>query len=363
MTKYKRRKVFYLLVAAFILAAPLLVAYSLGYTFDFTARDIKKTGGVFIKSKIPRLSIFLNGQFSKETSLISGGALLTDVAPGTYLLRIEKEGHTPWSKTVAVKPEVVTELRNILLIPRNVSATTTTRREIAPLLATSTLSTVTFVLDKESNLVKKSGKSREIVATNIDSFAAIGNTVFFVAKNGFLARLKPETKTVETLGRPGFYLSSTSVRFIESPSGEVVITDSAGGIFLLNSSDTITTAGGGALNISFDSEGEKMLIRKDQSVQVRWMADNTYQPFQKKGTEETILRLDSPIQDARWFYKDDAHIIIRTDNGIFLTELDGRGGRNTFELVSGKTDELLTGPEIPDTVFFRKKKTWYKIKL
>ncbi len=363
MTKYTRRKLFYLLVAAFLMIAPLLIAYALGYTLDLAKRDVKKTGGIFIKSKVPRLAIFLNGSFAKETSLISGGALLTDITPGTYLLRIEKADHGPWSKTVTVVPEIVTELRGILLIPHISLVATTTKKELAPFTATSTPSAYVFSLDKKGNMIRKSGDKSDIAATGVNSFAVLKTQVFFVDKNGFLARLNPDTKVSETIARPGFYLSENPMKFILSPRGEVVLIDSAGGIFFLDSANTINPSGSEALNIRFDSKGEKMLIHKERSVEVRWLADNRYQPFQKKGDEEIILRLDSPISDARWFYKDDAHIVIRTADGIFLTELDGRGGRNTFELLSGKTDELLTGPEIPESIFFRKGKIWYKIEL
>lgn len=363
MTKYKRRKIFYLLVAAFLLVSPLLVGYSLGYTLDFVQGDIKKTGGIFIKSKTPRLSIFLNGEFARETSLISGGALLTDVAPATYLLRIEKTDHNPWSKTVSVVPEIVTELRDILLVPRDIKPATTTPKALAPMLATTTSIASEFKIDKKDNLTRKVGKNTKVVSAGVNSFAALNSALFFVDKNGFLAKFSPDEETLETIGRPGFYLTDVPLRFFQSPSGDIVILDSGGGVFLLDTEGKITTAGGDATNIYFDSDGDKMLIQKRQSIEVRRFADNTYQPFQKRGAEETILRLDSPIRDARWFYQDDAHIVIRTDDGIFLTELDGRGGRNTAELVSGKTDELLTGPEIPDTIFFRKGKTWSKIEL
>lgn len=363
MTKYKRRKVFYLLVTAFLLVSPLLVAYSLGYTLDLVKKDIKKTGGIFLKSKTPRLSIFLNGEFAKETSLISGGALLTDVAPGTYLLRVEKGGHSPWSKTVSVTPEIVTELRNILLLPRNIETATTTRQDLPSVFATTTAIASEFKIDKKENLTRKVGKNTKIISAGVNSFAALGSTIFFVDKNGFLAKFMPETETLETIGRPGFYLAAAPLRFFKSAYGDIVILDSAGGVFLLDAERKITPAGGSATNIYFDSEGEKMLIQKEQSIEVRWLAENTYQPFQKRGAEEIILRLNSPIRDAKWFYKDDAHIVIRTSDGIFLTELDGRGGRNTIELVSGKTDELVTGPEIPGTIFFRKGKIWFKIEL
>ena len=136
MLKRTRRKLFYALALIFLVGLPILISFSLGYTFNLTSRSVEKSGGIFIKSRTSRLSIFLNNNFIKETSLISGGAILTRIYKGTYLLRIEKAGYRPWSKAVIVEPEVVTELRNILLVTHPLAVATTTQKEISAFLAT-----------------------------------------------------------------------------------------------------------------------------------------------------------------------------------------------------------------------------------
>src|SRR3989344_4285060 len=93
-----RRKKFFLLIILFAALSPILIIYSLGYTFDFAKGSWEKTGGIFLKSKIPRLSLFLNGKFEKETSFLSGGVLLTKIKPGNYLIRLEKKSQQPWAK-------------------------------------------------------------------------------------------------------------------------------------------------------------------------------------------------------------------------------------------------------------------------
>lgn len=362
MTLRMRRILFYGLAALFVTVAPLLFAYSLGYRFDFTARAVEKTGGIFVKSKLTRLSVFVNGSFARETSLISRGALITNVAPGNYLIRIEKEGYQPWAKAVVVEPEVVTELRRIMLIPREVESATATPVELS-ILAAPPAATGTIAIDARGNLVERKSGRREVIRPHVHSFGSIGASILFVDKNGFLARVNPASREIATLGSPGFYLSEEPVRFRRSPTGDVAIIDSSGGVFILDTSDVLKPVSGGVREVYFDRRGEKMLLVKERAIEVLWLGTNPYQPFEKRGALETVLALNSPIREARWYFGDDAHVVIQTEEGIFFTELDGRGGRNTYELIPGRSEKLATTPELPNAIFFRQRKAMHKIEL
>ena len=368
MQRQTRKKFFYLLFAAFIVLAPVIIAYSLGYTINFSTWSLEQRGGIFIKSKIARISIFLNNEFQKETSLFSGGALLTEIQSGTHLLRLEKENYRPWSKTVAVEPAAVTEIRNVILIPSPILTATATRDEIATLAATTSASSRKLRLDKEKNLVEdhmlNNRATATILAKQVNSFADLSGAIFFITEPGFAAKLT-ETGTIETLGRPGFFISpKIRAQFFISPRGELAILDATGGLFILEEGNNeLKPLSGSVKTISFDAEGEKLILKKEQSIEIIWLQDNEYQPFQKRGTTEQIIALQEPILEAKWYHEDDTHIIIRTKDGIYLTEIDGRGGRNTAELVSYKTDELLTSPDATNIIYFRKEKTWNRIEL
>ncbi len=370
MTRLNRRFFFYLLAAFFLLLAPLIIGYSLGYNFSFTQKLVTQTGGIFVKSKTPRLSLFLNNGFVKSTSLLSGGALLTDLSPGSYLIRMEKEGHVPWSKTAEVKPSIVTELRNVILFPRTIPYATSTREEIsfiekAGMPAKENLPEILKTINARiegQRIVRQVGTTTQIIASQIHSLTAVGKDIFFVDTNGFLARLNPETTSIQTLGRPGFFLEKP-LRFFPSPAKEIAVLDAAGGLYILYESDELIPIGGGIRNIHFDLRGNKALLLHENMIEVLWLKDNPLQPFQKRGVVEKILMLESEIQDAQWFYADNWHVVIQTEEGIFITELDGRGGRNTIELVEEETDALLTLPEKPNAVFFQRGKLWFKIEL
>lgn len=358
MTRKSRRALFYLLGFAFVVASPLIIAYAIGYAVNFGTRAIEKTGGIFIHSETPRIALFLNGEFKHETSYLSGSAYLTGIFPGKYIFRAEKEGYHSWSRTVTVEPEVVTEFRNILLVSDPLPIATSSDRELAA-FKNSTTTPELATLNKKNGLILKSG---EVLLRNVLFFKTLNGKIFAVTDKGFLAEIDPDTKEIKTIGSPGFFISKTAFQFVASSGEDIAIIDSLGGVFLVHAG-SVVPIDGGAKEAVFDKKGERLLLRKEREIEVIWLTQNPRQPFQKSGDKERIVAAEENILDAKWFGKNQSHIIFRTRQGLYLTEFDGRGGRSTVELVSGKTDELFTPSSGADLTLFKKGKIWYKIEL
>ncbi len=362
MTRAKRRIIFYTLTLIFLIAGPLLVAYSLGYVYDFSTASLEQTGGVFVKAETPRLAVFFDNTFVRETSLLTGSAFLTDIREGTHLVRLEKQDFHPWSKTVSVEPATVTELRDIVLIPQSLVTATSSLAELSRAEATSTPPEA-LTLNGKHRLLAGRGKSARVILENVHSFAGDGDDIFFVDQNGFFARLSRDTGTIATIGRPGFVLDDGPLRFIIGAQ-RIALIDPSGGLFLYDKdAGTLTAVASEILDASFDGKEEKLLLRKRQSIAVLWLADNSYQPLQKKGILEEVLTDTAAILEARWFYATDAHVVWRMRDGIYFAEIDHRGGINKTELVSDIADELLTYPSVPNAIFWRIGKNIYKTEL
>ena len=188
--------------------------------------------------------------------------------------------------------------------------------------------------------------------------------VFFVDNNGFLAQVLLDTKEIRVIGRPGFYLSgSRPLKFVVSPLGDVAVLDSSGGGYLFNKTGGFVTVGGEIKNFSFDSEGKKLLVIRERDASLVWVEKNANQPFQPAGTIEQLVQFKPLIRDMSWFFRDDAHAVIRTSEGLFLTEVDGRGGRNTVQLIEGSVESMKTLTKFPNSIFFLQDKVWRKIDL
>ena len=312
-----------------------------------------------MKSRTGGISIFLNSQLVKETSIFSGGALLSSIEPGTYLLRIEKAGRTPWSKAVVVEPTVVTEIRNILLAPNELNIATSSPEEVLELEKKTETEEFNFSLNSKGELLEKTSTTTIVVTHDVHSFRAFDDTVYFVNKSGFLAQMNRGTRAIDIIGRGGFFMTDgKDFKFLRSPQKDIAILDSSGGLFILDADQQLHPLAGSVKKIAFDNRGERLMLVEDRDIDLVWVRNNNYQPFQKSGTVEHIITVPSDLKEAVWFYRDNAHIILNTREGVYITETDGRGGRNTIELYYGKAEEIRTLPEAPDKIFFRRGERW-----
>lgn len=130
LEKSIRRRIFYAMVLAFAVLAPLAILYSQGYLVDFRSRGLVATGGIFVKPVQAGARVFVDSELKKELSFIARGALITDLLPRRYTVRVEKDGRRPWQKVVRVTDEEVLEFRGVLLPPATVTPRVifTTRR-------------------------------------------------------------------------------------------------------------------------------------------------------------------------------------------------------------------------------------------
>ena len=95
-----------------VLATILVVYYGKGYRIDFNkgAATIAGTGLLVTTSSPDGAQVFINGHLTTAT------ANTINLAPGTYDVKIVKEGYLPWEKNLVVKNEVVTKA-DALLFP------------------------------------------------------------------------------------------------------------------------------------------------------------------------------------------------------------------------------------------------------
>lgn len=145
-----RRTIFYAMAFAFALVAPAILLYARGYIVDLRQHGFVSTGGVFVKTVQPGTKVLIDSVFAKDTSFIAHGALITDLLPRRYEVRVEKEGYRPWSKLVRVSREEVLEFRGVFLPP----ATITPR----VLLTRAGPTRRVFPLEGRSEVVVESGK-------------------------------------------------------------------------------------------------------------------------------------------------------------------------------------------------------------
>lgn len=87
------------LIIAFFAVSPILLLYTSGYRYDFNSKKIKETGSISIDIEPKDANIYINDILVKQSMPVR----LNNRAPGTYKIRIEKEGFKTWEQNVAVE--------------------------------------------------------------------------------------------------------------------------------------------------------------------------------------------------------------------------------------------------------------------
>lgn len=121
-----RRFVYIFFIIIFLLAAPAVVLYTMGYRYNFSAGRVQKTGLMKITSVPKDADIFLNGiKYEKSQT----PAKIEYLLPGDYEIKISKDGYHDWQKKLAVYENGTTFAEKIILWkrgqPEKIEAATT----------------------------------------------------------------------------------------------------------------------------------------------------------------------------------------------------------------------------------------------
>jgi len=92
----------------------------LGYRIDFQNKKLVQTGGIFVKTQPKKAKVFLNGEFINFTDFLSGSFFIKNLLPGTYSLEIQNDGYGSWSKNLLIEEKMVTEAKEIILLPNQI---------------------------------------------------------------------------------------------------------------------------------------------------------------------------------------------------------------------------------------------------
>ena len=184
------------------------------------------------------------------------------------------------------------------------------------------------------------------------SFRVIANTSADVYLNGKLAgdtsfisnefskgRLLSRTYTVR-LQKDGYHKWEKKVPVIAG-----LFTDFPKIVLLPEKFETEKVA---TESFGFPMEDSNIRVTKDKSlafdahtISIEWLDNTDYQPFHNVGDFETPIGFPGGIDDVQW-YRDREHLLVSSGGFLWFTEIDHRGGLNTWQLTP------LSGPFLYD---------------
>lgn len=115
MRKLHRQLLLFLAISIFIVVAPFLVLYSMGFRFDFRKFEITKVGMLIVESQPESVNVFLNNKFADNGTPLKAASL----TPGNYKIRVEKQSFFSWKKTLPVKSGKVNWASHVRLFYEN----------------------------------------------------------------------------------------------------------------------------------------------------------------------------------------------------------------------------------------------------
>ncbi len=109
-----RKIFFYIFVLIYLIICPVIILRMLGFVMDPQAHHWVKTGIIYVSSNPPEAKVLINGRPAPETT----PAIIRDLPPGEYTIRMELDGYEPWENKIPVVDKKATSVENILLIPK-----------------------------------------------------------------------------------------------------------------------------------------------------------------------------------------------------------------------------------------------------
>lgn len=311
LSKKQRSSSLGFLLTIFILAVPLLLAYSSGYRFDFEKMAFEKTGGVFIHSDLSGANVFIDEEYSE-----SGGVFLKNIlvqnlkANSTYKVRVEKEGYNNWYKDLFVYPNLVTE-STILMLPKNL--------RITP------INQFIFVPNTDPKIKATSTK---ITTTEYKDTLEIFTSTSTINKNDivFETVVIKSTSTKSTSTKP-LALKATSTI-------EKIVPDYLKGSVFEGIED----------KKQLKQHNKMISWLEDGNIHIAWSGSYDSTPYffcDPRGCrDKIIISLDTDITNFDFFPGRSDVFVVSTENNIFAVEADDRSTQNIQTIFEGKKPEF-----------------------
>ena len=180
----KRRILFYTFVIIFLILAPLISLYSIGYRLNGKFKIWQLTGKLTIISKPDGAMVYINGKpqrklinkFFLKKEYLTTPVKIDNLLPGKYNLKLKKNGYITWQKKINIKSGINTVIKNVQLF----------KNSLPLLLKSGKYSHISFlnnkkiiisnsnkidILNIENNQIKTLAKTNSIVSRHILSNA------------------------------------------------------------------------------------------------------------------------------------------------------------------------------------------------
>jgi len=315
MTKKSRQRIFWALVALFLLVAPPIILYTNGWRLTPDLK-IKRTGGLFINTRLPGVEIYIDGELKKRTNLLYGAAFFQGLTPKKISVIAAKENYWPWTKELEIEESVVTEAHP-LLIPTSLEGKMVLRGSYINLYYLP--NTGIIMLEKE----KGGLLTYEFYLYDLDEF---------------LTPIQGKTLLSPPKRFKTFLMQQDTLKLIfEEYSVDVSFNRSSNTLTALKAAPHALTSPTLPHKTYLDirSRGMIYITENNKEIWGEWISSDPL-PYYFSEKKIKIFEAKTTVSSLDFYPKRRDVAIFASVNGIFAIELDGRGTRNFQPIYKGK---------------------------
>src|SRR3989344_658941 len=113
LSRMKRRLYLVGLIVLFFCLFPIVIFYAIGYRFK-TGLGFVQMGGIYVSVPYSDARVVLDTREIGTSNILNHGFYIANLIPGVYTLHVEREESRPWTRTIVVEPQLVTDVRALL---------------------------------------------------------------------------------------------------------------------------------------------------------------------------------------------------------------------------------------------------------
>src|SRR3989344_2518481 len=349
----------------FLVFAPYIVLYSLGYRVDFTNMRLRGTGGIYVYAVPEPSSILIDSKPAEKAKLFSTAVFMQNMMPGSHNVLIKKDGYYDYQKNLLVEEKEVAKLEDVILFKQNVEFTalknsvnylftsldgnklltakvilkisnayylldtSTAKPTVTALPLLTGVNKINFNPQDTDQILFVKNKNLYIsaktlpVVKDVVAYTIEGQSITWLSYDGFLYQSDVTQTQVNKISEKAFGVKTDASYEIRMISGVTFLKENNALFSLQKDLKTFQTFYDNVKNMANSPDNQKILYHNDHQILIS--------SVEKDHQDKILLNTyTDTIDDCYWL--NDHYLVITTGNRIAISEIDNRGNINKVTL-------------------------------
>lgn len=328
MTKKTRVFILLICVACFLVIAPVLVLYSMGYRFDLVNMRITATGGIYVRTFPVAELIIVDSKISQKPGVFSNSVFVQSLLPKDHTVLVTKNSYYDYFKTLPVKENQVTKIEDVLLIKKNMQFTVIEGKTQSPFIVQEKFIIENgnlYYSDAPENSGLSAAQKSTPVLKKVVVFAQQNNNIIWLGTDGFIYKSNLASLSAEPakLILTPIKITKTGIYKILADNNHIFVNNN-GNLLLLNAETSEFDAFTASIkDAKISPDGKNIVYYDNNNIYISTLPN---MPQIKK----TLYKSFEKINNCLWLNNN--YIIFNAGNKIVISEIDSRGNINAVTL-------------------------------